>query len=258
MSDAIEDVSGRVSQVRDDDGWWRDAILAMWTKLWVDGKQFPQDETFWEPRTHKSYAADFKTNILHQERLEFLWDAVLEVGVAHQLYLRYPELTESALTLLKIYLVKEQTLARVARYLDIASCIRLSRGERQAWWVDKDAILADTLEALLGYMYLHCSMDTIENFIETHIVSLLNDMPVLPTKSYKNLFQERIQKDFKTLPVYTALSEKNPKDWLDWFIVNVSVGDRVWGSGWWTNKKQAQELAAQDAYYRYLEHNNLE
>jgi ribonuclease III len=232
--------------------WSRDDIVNIWTTLWVDVTCFPDDETIWEPWTHKSFAADFKTMLPHQERLEFLWDAVLELGVAHELFLLYPDLTESSLTLLKIYLVKEQTLATIARELGIAPYIRLSRGERQAWWADKDAILADTLEALLGYMYLYCPKETIAKFIKTHIVSVLLALPTLPTKSFKNLFQELIQKEHKSLPVYSDNAQVDPVSGLEWFTVSVAVWDRVWGSGWWTNKKQAQELAAQHAYDAYM------
>lgn len=246
-------MSGETSSTSSHASPTRREIGQFYQDIWVDLQHLPDDETWRLPRTHKSYAADFTTPVPHQERLEFLWDAVLDLLVAFELYKRYPEMPESEMTLLKIYLVKESTLAQVARSLDIGRFIRLSRGEAKSWGDQKDAILSDTLEAVLGYLYIHCPMETIENIVKKHIVGILDEMPVLPTKSFKNLFQELIQQDHKELPVY---QEKIPQDAEGddaGFIAEVYAQGKLYGTGKGSNKKKAQENAAKEAYHRYIE-----
>lgn len=199
------------------------------------------------PFTHKSYAAEHREVQAHNERLEFLGDAILWGVVAALIVERYPDLSEAELTLMKIYLVKEQTLAVFARHLDLGAVLLLSNGEEKTWGRDKDVILADALEALLGYLFVTCGWDTVEKIVKTYIFTLLDTLPTLPTKSYKNLIQEYVQQRRKDLPIYEDREEQDVHGSIS-FVSTVWIQGVCAGAGAWTNKKTAQELAAQEAY----------
>lgn len=215
--------------------------------LWCSEKAWEDKEAMLVPFTHKSYAAEHKERPLHNERQEFLGDAILGAVVASLIFERYPNLSEAELTLMKIYLVKEQTLAIFARSLQLWTYMLLSNGEEKTGGRDKDVILADALEALLWYIFLRCWWDTVENIIKTYIFPLLDSLTVLPTKSYKNLVQEYVQRHRKDLPVYDD-REETYADGTSGFTTKLMVRTLCVWTGTWPNKRTAQELAAQDAY----------
>jgi ribonuclease-3 len=103
---------------------------------------------------HKSYAADFKQEVVHNERLEFLGDAILGSVIAKQLYIDYPNAAESQLTLYKIALVREEHLAKIAKHIGLDQQLLLGNGEEKMGGRQKDVILADGLEALIGFLVL--------------------------------------------------------------------------------------------------------
>jgi ribonuclease-3 len=105
---------------------------------------------------------------------------LLGARVAEELFTMYPDIPESKLTLAKIYLVKECTLADIARQIGLGEHIRLGNGERRSGGEEKDAVLSDTLEALLAYLYLVHGREAIASFIKKHIMSQLKDLTQLP------------------------------------------------------------------------------
>lgn len=115
--------------------------------------------------THKTYAMDFKDPKPHQERLEFLGDAILGACIATKLYESFPDLPESQLTIAKIHLVREEMLATVARKMNLGTYLRLGSGEGRSGGANKDVILADGLESLIAYVYLQYGWQETYDFI---------------------------------------------------------------------------------------------
>lgn len=199
--------------------------------------------------THKSYAMDYPVwEVSHNERLEFLGDSILGAVVARLLYDQFGDITESQLTLSKIFLVREQTLATVARNIDLWTVIRIGTGESRSGWADKDSVLSDGLEALIAYIYLQYGRETVEQFITEHIYILLWNQPVMPQKSRKNQLQELIQKYHNEIPRYDDMAlETNASGDVTLFWSDVYVLDQLVCRGTWTNKKKAQENGAEQA-----------
>ena len=198
---------------------------------------------------HKSYAADFKEITAHNERLEFLGDAVLGAVVAKLLFTKHPTMEESEMTLYKIALVREETLAKVCREIHLDEKIFISRGEEKSKGRKKDAILGDALEALLGYLYSDGGEAEVLRFVETYIYPLIATISKNPIKSYKTLVQEIIQKQEKITPEYRdteqeTTGEKNTTMYKSELLVN---GEKK-AEGFGTNKKKAQEDAAKHFY----------
>ncbi len=162
------------------------------------------DETLLQTAfTHKSFSMDApQDQIPHNERLEFLGDSILGMVVAHELYVEYPEAPESQLTLMKIQLVKEPTLAIIARKIQLGEQIRLGRGELKSGGADKNAILSDMLEALLGYLYIDQGRTAVASFVKTYIIGELALGDEGGIKSFKSLLQELVQQLHKDIPVY--------------------------------------------------------
>jgi ribonuclease-3 len=201
-----------------------------------------------EALTHKSYAADHNSSMSHHERLEFLGDAVLGSSIARGLYEHFPDETESILTLYKISLVREETLALVAQQIGLDQQILISRGEERTEGRNKPAILADCLEALIGMLSVSHGYSVADTFVKNHILILVDRIhEFLPIKSAKSRVQEYVQSLHKQLPIYQDTVAKydtknNPTQFRSTLIVD---GHEV-SSGVSTSKKKAQEIAADD------------
>lgn len=186
--------------------------------------------------------------VQYNERLEFLGDAVLGAVVSWLLFTNFPDLPESHLTLSKIFLIKEHTLAIVARSLWIGAVMRLGTWEHRSGWRNKDSVLSDGLEAFIAFVYLQYWRSTVEKFIETHIYTLLADQPVAPTKSPKNMLQELVQKYHNQLPVYEMKELEYSTSWdVTIFGANVYVLGQFVCQWTWSSKKKAQEDWAKKA-----------
>ncbi len=124
------------------------------------------------------------------------------------MYQHFPDLAESSLTLYKIALVREETLARVARNIGLSQLILVSRGEEKVGGRDKDVILADCLEAFLGFLFLEFSFETTLSFVEKQIFPLVHDLNNIAPKSAKTLLQEWTQAEYKETPHYIDIIAK--------------------------------------------------
>lgn len=195
---------------------------------------------------HKSYASDFVPALSHNERLEFLWDSILWAAIGSLLYNTYPERSEAQMTLYKIALVREETLAKVARDIHLWEHLFLSKGEEKQWWIEKESILSDGLEALIGAWYLIYGFEQTYNFIRQTIRKNLEEFIETDCKSYKSLIQERAQGNGLPLPSYHTreMNEKGEKLFESELIIN----NTLYGKGQGKNKKKSQEEAAKDAY----------
>ena len=203
---------------------------------------------------HKSYASDFKEPYDHNERLEFLGDAMLGSVIAKKLFLDFPEMAESTMTLYKIALVREETLCKVAKKIWLSQQLFISRGEEKNQGREKASITSDALEALIGYLALDMGYEFAEQFILTYIYPEINNLSKMPIKSYKTMAQEKIQKFYKQLPNYTDTEEKSDEKWnILTFRSEISVEGKVLAVGFWSNKKKAQEDAAKNYYEQFQE-----
>ncbi|WP_456325014.1 ribonuclease III [Desulfonauticus submarinus] len=161
--------------------------------------------------THTSYANE--TGTKHNERLEFLGDAVLELAISDILYSKFPQAEEGKLTKARACLVNETSLANLARKLELGKFILLGKGEELQGGREKNSILADTFEALLGAIYLDS-----KNFFQTKKVISKLFFPLLPKKintltekkDYKTQLQEYTQQKFGDRPIYTLIESSGP------------------------------------------------
>lgn len=184
----------------------------------------------------------------HNERLEFLWDAVLELVITSKLFQDYPQEPEGQLTDYRSSIVKWKHLADVARNLSFQDYLILGKGEELGWWRNNDYLLANCVEAFIGAIYLDGGYEIAKEFILKHIYSNLeniidNDL----LKDYKSLLQEYTQRVFFITPEYRVLEESgldHEKNYLSWvFLWEVMIGS---GNG--SSKKKSQEDAAKNAF----------
>lgn len=233
------------------------AITIYLSSLDLSVEHISQPDLLKTALTHKSYAADFTTNHPHNERLEFLGDSVLWLAINDLLYRELSD-SEDILTLYKISLVRQDTLALVARQIWLDKHIIIGNGEERKWGRNNDAILSDCMEALLWWIYLDLGRESAYQFIHTHIYCLKDNLQVWPIKSYKSLIQEYVQSQYKTLPEYTdhELSRNNHRNEVTYETTIIINWSMAWvGTG--SNKRKAQEEAAKIAYEAYIKINLL-
>jgi ribonuclease III len=192
--------------------------------------------------THRSYAFE-AGGLPTNERLEFLGDAVLGLVVSGLIFHAYPEAPEGRLAKLRAAAVNTQSLARLARSVGIGEHVRLGRGEEQSGGRDKDSILADTTEALLGAVYLDQGMWVASELITRLFSGLLTEIATRgESLDAKTSLQELCAASYGTLPSY-QLSEEGP-DHRKRFTARVTVAGRMLGEGAGRNKKEAEQAAA--------------
>jgi ribonuclease-3 len=193
---------------------------------------------------HRSYLNEHPgLGLEHNERLEFLGDAVLELVVTDYLYRHYTN-PEGDLTNWRSALVKTESLAEVAEQIQIAQHFKLSRGEAKGNARSHALISANAVEALIGAIYLDQGYETAKAFITDYIVSRLPE--ILRTGTWmdpKSKFQETAQDQFGLTPGYRVMEESGP-DHDKVFTVGVYVGDKLYGKGSGSSKQAAQQEAA--------------
>ena len=194
--------------------------------------------------THRSVSSDDPSRD-DNERLEFLGDAVLQLAVTEYLYARYPLLPEGQLAKVRAAVVSRPTLAEVARSLGLGEFIELAPGEERTGGRDKDSILADAMEAILGAVYLDDGLDAARGvtlaFWESHVAERAKEPGV---KDYKTRLQEHLAQHSKR-PEY-AVDGTGP-DHDRSFVATVTVKGEVLGSGQGRSKKSAEQEAAREA-----------
>jgi ribonuclease III len=195
--------------------------------------------------THRSYVNENSAATEDNERLEFLGDAVLDFIVGAWVYHRFPEMPEGDLTKIRSALVRNDQLAEFARNLDLGKALRLGRGEFITGGGQRDALLGSAFEAVLGALYLDSGLGAVEAFVKP----LLEEArPSVLTKIHdpKSQLQEWAQARKLGAPRYHTVATTGP-DHARFFIVEVSIGERVEGRGSGSSKHAAQAAAAADA-----------
>lgn len=212
------------------------------------GLDFKNKKLLSEAFTHRSYLNENPSRELgHNERLEFLGDAVLELAVTEVLFKKFPSSPEGELTSFRAALVNANMLSEVASDLNFNSYLLLSRGEAKDLGRARQFILANAFEALVGALYLDRGYDDAKIFIEKYVLSRLDE--VLAKKLFrdaKSLFQERAQELAGVTPTYEVLKEWGP-DHDKHFIVGAYLGQELAGEGEGPSKQEAQQNAAEQA-----------
>lgn len=197
---------------------------------------------------HRSYLnenPDFYLN--HNERLEFLGDAVLELIVTEYLYQKYPEKSEGELTNWRAALVNARQLSEVAKDLDFNDFLLLSRGEAKEMGKARQYILANTLEAFIGAIYLDQGYKVCQNFIVKNLIIKLSEIIEKGLfKDTKSRFQEESQERVGITPNYKVLEEWGP-DHARHFIIGVFLDVELIAKGEGSSKQEAEESAAKNA-----------
>ncbi len=207
-----------------------------------------------EALTHKSHVNEVKDKRdRHNERLEFLGDAVLALVMSQHLIVTFPDCAEGELSKIKARLVSEASLAKAARRLGLGSLLRLGKGEELTQGRQKNSLLANALEALIAAVYLDGGLDAAQGFILRAYAQDLVELAGLPSpdvagdsQDYKTRFQEWCQKRFEALPHYLTVRESGP-DHQKTFEVQLKLHDEVLGTGSGRTKKEAEQMAAKQA-----------
>jgi ribonuclease III len=211
------------------------------------GISFEKPELLELAFVHKSFINENNDSNECNERLEFLGDAVLELVVTEFLYLTYPDTDEGELTNWRSALVKGKNLAHVARNLKLGGYLQLSKGEDMSEGRDKDYILANTMEALIGAIYLDKGYAVSKDFIQKNIIEFLDDILSkglhIDAKSH---VQELSQEKIGVTPHYELIDESGP-DHAKTFLMGIYLGDDLAGQGKGASKQIAEQEAARDA-----------
>lgn len=206
---------------------------------------------------HRSYLNENPSfELPHNERLEFLGDAVLELVVTDHLYRTY-DLPEGELTNLRAAVVRGDMLAKIAEELKLDDYMLLSRGERKDTGKARHYILANAVEAVIGALYLDQGYDAAKLFIEQLIIVKLPDVVAKGQHiDNKSKFQEMAQEKFRITPVYRVLEESG-LDHAKYFTIGAFLGDKQMGEGFGSSKQEAQQQAAKEALARLKELTSL-
>ncbi len=197
--------------------------------------------------THRSYINEHPESLEDNERLEFLGDAVLDFVVGAWLYHRYPEMPEGDLTRMRSALVHTAQLADFARQIKLGNAMRLGRGESQSGGYERDGLLCDTFEAVIGALFLDQDITGVRMFLDSFLDAATEDI-LLNHKDEdpKSKLQEWAQSKGYPSPVYSTRSVSGP-DHSKSFEVDVYVNGTVSGSGVGSSKQAATKQAAADA-----------
>lgn len=212
------------------------------------GISFENKQLLTEAFTHRSFINENKDcGWQHNERLEFLGDAVLELVVTDYLFQEYPEETEGELTSYRAALVNTQSIAEGANFWNMNEYLLLSKGEARDLGRARQYILADTFEAVIGAIYLDKGYDVAKDFIAKSLFHKTEKMVAQELwKDAKSRFQERAQENASITPSYQILNEEGP-DHDKQFTVGVFLDDEEIARGGGQSKQEAEQVAAEKA-----------
>ena len=212
------------------------------------GYIFENKKLFTEALTHRSfYYENPNTSTAHNERLEFLGDSVLGFVIVEYLFLSDKNLTESVMAKIKSYLVKEAVLSEIADSLSLGKYLRLGKGEEATGGRTKKSLLSDTIEAVLGAIYLEGGYQKAREVVLRLFREKIDSIMHTPKfADYKTELQEKTQLLFGTLPEYRLIKQEG-EEHKKVFTIEVYVDDKKFGRGTGKSKKEAQTFAAKEA-----------
>lgn len=197
--------------------------------------------------THSSYANEFsrrKGEIDFNERLEFLGDAVLELVTSEFIFENHRDMPEGNMSKLRASLVCEPSLAYCARELGLGNYLRLGRGEDMTGGRNRDSILSDAFEAVIGALYLDGGLEPAGGFVRNLALAKLDDARIF--KDSKTYLQEITQNEFRCMPEYVLIGEEGPAH-MKSFTVELRIAGKKFAVGSGTSKKGAEQEAARKA-----------
>lgn len=212
------------------------------------GVIFKKKSILLEAITHKTYANENGKKLKDNQRLEFLGDAVLSLIVSEYIYKKFNSSDEGVLSKLKSVLISEKTLSGISKSIGLGKYLRLGHGEEANGGRYRNNMLEDLFESVVGAIYIDRGFDTAKKFVLNTFKNILKDININKSyKDYKTIFQEIIQKKYKTTPIYKSkeLNDENIKEKL--FEVYVFVNEKKYGLGIGKSKKEAETNAAEDA-----------
>jgi len=198
--------------------------------------------------SHSSYAHEVRGD-RGNERLEFLGDAVLDLVVAEALYAAHPDWSEGKLTRARASLVRREALAERARAIDLAPLIRLGRTERRSGGAEKDSILANAFEAVIGALYLEGGLEPVRALVAPWLAED-GGASAAAGRDAKTAFQEWAHASLQTTPTYHLVRDSSVDDDDARFTIEVHAGGECWGRGTARSKRLAERAAAEDALER--------
>ncbi len=242
MSDDEEQTTAQMDEPTDD------PLRALQHRL---GHIFARRKLLVDALTHRSYAYEHAApDVVNNERLEFLGDAVLAFVSADLLFTRYPQADEGMLTQYRAALVQAATLARFAEALELGPHLRLGRGEDAIGGRMRAPLLAAAYEAVLGALYVDGGLAVASAFLEPYLLGELARIEAAGMgpriKDAKSRLQELAQGALGLTPRYQVVQESGPSHERT-FVVQALIGDVVVGQGTGKNKRQAEQAAAQAA-----------
>jgi ribonuclease III len=208
--------------------------------------------------THRSFAyeksplgKELEIRNLHNETFEFVGDSVLGLSVAEYLFLKHPELSEGDLTLMKHRLVSAETLAKIGQKLNIGEFMQFGKGEERTGGRRKDALLADTLEAIIAAVFLDSNYVTARGFVHQLLHEEMQTITPTSALDYKTLLQEKLQAEKRSIPKYSLIKHEGPSHKRTFYVeVDWETG-KAQGVG--KSIKSAEMKAAQEALEKFAE-----
>jgi ribonuclease III len=213
------------------------------------GYIFKQSDLLAEAFRHSSYTNEVgNLDLRDNERLEFLGDAVLDLAIGHILMELFPDANEGDLSKYRAIVVSEKGLSQVAKGLGLGDFLLLGRGEELTYGREKSSILANTIEALIGALYLDAGFTVSKEIINRLFSPLLEKIDLeRVAEDYKSLVQEYTQQIYKTRPDYVHVKESGPAhDKTFW--VALSLDGKIIAEGEGKSKKEAEQEAAKEAF----------
>jgi ribonuclease-3 len=198
---------------------------------------------------HRSYINENRLISQHNERLEFLGDAILGMLISDFLYRNLPTTSEGELSYLRSRLVEASSCVHYVQSLHIANFILLGKGERMNDGRGRESILADLFEAIIGAIFLDGGLESARQFLFNKFTEQIEAILKTPLRNWKALLQDYCQKKFQQTPVYQVLQASGP-DHSKTFDISVHINQQELGRGKGASKKEAQQAAASDALSR--------
>lgn len=194
--------------------------------------------------THSSYVNERQEG-QDYERLEFIGDAVLQICVSNYIFIKYPNYLEGQMTTLRAQVVREESLAKYARKLSLARFIRMGKGEMQVKGYERDSVLSNVFEAILGAIFIECGLDACHSFLG-YVYECIDNNEFISVIDYKTTLQEYVQADIRKTVAYQVENISGPSN-QPIFEMQVVLDGIVLGRGTGSSKKRAEQLAAKEA-----------
>lgn len=220
---------------------------------WLDamGIAYKNKELIKQACIHTSFLNEHRQEKGDNERLEFMGDAVLQLYSTTILFKKEPVLSEGEMTRFRSQLVREEALAKYSRQLGWNKFILLGVGEEKTGGRERDSILADMFEAMLGAIYLDCGYAQVSKILEKVLVPMMENPDPDLIIDYKTKLQEFIQADKRNTVSYQVVKSSGPSN-APTFYVDAMMDDIVLGSGEGHSKKKAEQAAAKNAFEKLV------